>query len=77
MSLLSVVYFTRAPGVEFYARARRGQRIGRAAARQIGRRDGRPIALHEHGADFAEEEFAVGGELAGADAGVPKFPLEP
>src|SRR6185369_17809656 len=45
--------------VDLEADARRGQRIGRAAAWQVRRRDRRPVALQEHGAEFAEKEFRV------------------
>src|SRR6185295_4756620 len=54
--------------IDLEANARSGQRIGRAAARQVRRGDGRPVALQEHGAEFAEEELGVGGNLAGLDA---------
>ena len=56
-------------GLDLEANARRRQRIGRTAAWQVHRSDGRPIALQEHLAEVAEEEFAVGGDLADLEAG--------
>ena len=56
-------------GVDGNAHAGRGQRIGRAAARQIGGGDRRPApgAVQEEAAALADEELGVGRKLAKAD----------
>src|ERR1019366_5946312 len=65
--------------VEFRPRAERGQWISRTAPRQSDRHAGWTVGLHENGAEVAEEEFAVGSELAHSETGsaAEKFPLEP
>lgn len=56
-------------GVRIIAQAhpRGGEGIGRAAARQVGPGDGRPIVAEERLARLRGEEFAVGGDLPDPD----------
>ena len=66
-------------GVELPSDARRGERIGRAAARHVGAHDGGPVAADEHLAVIADEEFRVRRELSEADAEsvIEQFLFEP
>jgi malic enzyme len=61
------------------ANARRGERVGRPAARHVGCRDRGPVALQEHHAEIAIEEFDVRRELTKPQRRgvVPQCLLEP
>ena len=66
-------------GIKPPAYARRGERIGRSAAGQVGAGDRGPVAAQKHPAVVADEELRIGGKLAEAkaEAIVEQLLLEP